>query len=414
MNGSGAGRAAASTSGPPAGGPDGGPDAGAADGRPPRDAVRARLAVCLVFTIMGSVVGGWSSRIPEVRRAVGLGDASWGAAGTASTAGDVVALALITLLIGRVSVRWLSLASAGLILCAAPLLASAGTLTALLLGLVFFGFSAGLLSTPMNAQAAEVERRYGRPVMSGFHACFSFGVLGGGALGTLAAAGGVTPGVQMAGNSVVLAALLLAAGRWLPDEVTRAPAGGGVLRRVRRRFTPQLLLLAAIAFVAAFVEGAAWQWSAIYAADSLGASAALAAATYTALTATAALARLGGDRLLGRLGHRRFLRLSGLVSAAGVALAVAWPHPAPALAGFAVLGLGIACMSPAVFGLAGRQPGLTAGEGVSVLVLGQWPGFLLAPPLIGALAGLTELRLALLALVAASLAAALLAARVRP
>ncbi|SFD46019.1 MFS transporter [Streptomyces aidingensis] len=410
MNGTGAGPAATAPAGPPAGGGDG----AAAKGRPPRDAVRARLAVCLVFALLGSVVGGWSSRIPEVRRGVGLGDASWGLANTASTAGDVVALTLITLLIGRVSVRWLSLAGASLILCTAPLLASAGTVTALLPALAAWGFSAGLLSTPMNAQAAEVERRYGRPVMSGFHACFSFGVLGGGALGTLAAAAGVTPGAQMAGNSVLLGSLLLGAARWLPDEVSRAPSGGGTLRRLRRRFTPQLLLLAAIAFVAAFVEGAAWQWSAIYAADSLGASAALAAATYTALTATAALARLGGDRLLGRLGHRRFLRLSGLVSAAGVALAVAWPHPAAALAGFAVLGLGIACMSPTVFGLAGRRPGLTAGEGVSVLVLGQWPGFLLAPPLIGALAALTGLRLALLALAAAALAAALLAARVRP
>ncbi|MDB1090035.1 hypothetical protein PJ985_20970 [Streptomyces sp. ACA25] len=60
----------------------------------------------------------------------------------------------------------------------APLLAGATTPVALVVGLATWGFSAGLLATPMNAQAVEVEHRYGRPLMSSFHACFSRGVLG--------------------------------------------------------------------------------------------------------------------------------------------------------------------------------------------------------------------------------------------
>jgi len=119
-----------------------------------------------------------------------------------------------------------------------------------------------------------------------------------------------------------------------------------------------------------------------------------------------------GDRLTGRLGRRRFLRLSLLTAAFGVGIALAWPHPAVAPAGFAVLGAGIACVLPTVFALAGRQPGLSPGEGVSIAVIGQWPGFLLAGPLVGALAGVSDLRIALLALAVAAVVAALLSGRV--
>ncbi|PJE95190.1 MFS transporter [Streptomyces carminius] len=361
---------------------------------------------------MGSTMGGWSARIPEIKRTVGLGDAAWGVANTASTAGDLVALVVVTLLIGRVSIRLLSLVGAALILLNAPLLAGSSTTVALVVGLLTWGFAASLLSTPMNAQAIEVERRYDRPLLSTFHACFSFGLLGGGLLGTLAAALGVPPNLQLAATSVLLGTLLAVAGRSLPDEVTRTRDRTPLRKRLRNRFTPQLVLLGSIAFLSSFIEGAAGQWSAIYAADSLGAGAALAAATYTGFTVTVATARLLGDRLALRLGHRRLLRLSALTAALGAGITVAWPHPAAAMAGFAVVGAGIACMTPTVFGLAGKQPGLSSGEGVSVTVIGQWPGFLLAPPVIGAVAGLLSLRIALVTLVVAALGAVALSGRV--
>ncbi|GAB2879165.1 cytochrome P450 [Streptomyces deserti] len=68
----------------------------------------------------------------------------------------------------------------GLALVNAPLMASASTPVALIAGLVTWGFAASLLSVPMNAQAVEVERSYGRPLVSSFHACFSIAVLFGG------------------------------------------------------------------------------------------------------------------------------------------------------------------------------------------------------------------------------------------
>jgi MFS family permease len=243
--------------------------------------------------------------------------------------------------------------------------------------------------------------------MSGFHASYSCGVLGGGALGTLAAATGVSPGVQMAISSGVLGVLLLGWARWLPEEET-ARRRAERRRPLRHRFTPQLRLLASIAFLASFVEGAASQWSSVFTADFLAEGSALGAATYTSFSVAVLVARLLGDRMVNRLGRRTFVRLSLLTVSLGAAVVLASPSLPLAVAGFTVVGLGIACVLPALIALAGRQPGVPVGEGVSVVTIGQWPGFLLAGPAIGVLAGATSLRLALLTLIVAGLGAALL------
>lgn len=156
--------------------------------------LRTRLAVRLVFVILGGTQGGWMARIPAIRDQVGVDTARWGLLSSSSAAGDLVAIVLITVLIGRVSTRLLALAASTVVLLNAPVLAGASSVPALVLGLTVWGVGATFLATPVNALAVAVERAHGRPLMSGFHACYSVGVLAGGTLGTLAAATDVPPG----------------------------------------------------------------------------------------------------------------------------------------------------------------------------------------------------------------------------
>ncbi len=379
----------------------------------PRSAVRARYSVVLLFVIMGLAIGGWSSRVPDVRDAVGLGNTGWGLANIATNAGELISLVVVAVLISRINTRRLALAGAALILVNAPLLAASTTVVALAGGLAVWGFAANLLATPMNAQSVEVQKQYGRPILSTFHAGFSIGMLAGGLSGTGAAAIGLSPSVQMAITSALLGVMLIGTQRWLPDTPRQETREGEARRRLRDRFTPQLLLLAAIAFLASFVEMAGAQWSALYATEVAAAGAVLAAATYTCLSLAAAGARLVGDSLAGRFGRIRFVRLSALVAAAGLALPLAVPHPAAVMAGFGLLGFGLACVTPTVLGFAGEQPGLTSGEGVSVVAMGQWPGALLAAPVIGLLAGALDLRLAFVVVLVLVLAVIVLVGRVR-
>jgi len=177
--------------------------------------------------------------------------------------------------------------------------------------------------------------------------------------------------------------------------------------------TPQLLLLAVISFLTAYMVSAGEQWSAIYTSQTLGAGATLGAATYTGWVLANATGLLVVDRLTARVGLLRFFCVSTVVAAATLAVALVFGTAAAAIAGFVLLGLCTIGIAPLLNGVAALQPGLTPGEALSVVQLGQPPGFLLSPVLIGVIAGAISLRIALATVVAALLLAAALATRLR-
>jgi hypothetical protein len=166
-----------------------------------------------------------------------------------------------------------------------------------------------------------------------------------------------------------------------------------------------------IAFFVILIDGAAANWSAVHLRAERDASAAVAAAGFTAFALAVALARLVGDRLVARLGRVRFVRIAGLVAAGGSALVIAAPAAALEVVGWAVVGAGLAAIPPTLFGAAphvGAVPTPVAIAAVSTLgYLGSFTG----PPAIGALAQVTNLTAALGLLVAAALATSLLASR---
>lgn len=383
--------------------------------------VRARVAVITLFLLMGTVMGSWAGRIPTVRQQVGLDDAQWGLVILASPLGSLIALLVITRVIPRTGGRLLVLPGAVATLCVVPITASSQQVWALGSSLLLQGMSVALLSIPMNALAVMVEKHYARRIMSTFHACFSLGQLGGGLAGAGAAAWGISPALQLTVTNVVLAVALLATSvRWLPhDRSGRAPGAAATQgRRVGPRrpwslVTPQLALLAAIGLLSSINEGAAVQWSAQYAAVGLSAGASMGALTFTCFSIAMTSSRLFGDRLVDRFGRIRFLRYSALLASAGMATGLAMGNTAGGFIAFALLGVGSACIVPTVIGLAGSQPGLAPGRGVSIVSLGSWPAFMIGPPLIGAIAGAVGLRYALGFVVLTTLSIALLAGRIR-
>jgi MFS family permease len=161
--------------------------------------------------------------------------------------------------------------------------------------------------------------------------------------------------------------------------------------------------LGVIALCAAYGEGAIGDWGALHLRQDLHVGAGLAAAGYAAFALAEASGRLGGATLLHRFGQTRVLVASGLTGAVGALVAALAPVAWLAIIGFAVAGLGVANMFPAVMARAGI---LAGSSGVAVASTLGYSGFLLGPPTIGFLAGAFGLSdaltsIALLALVAA-------------
>jgi MFS family permease len=169
-----------------------------------------------------------------------------------------------------------------------------------------------------------------------------------------------------------------------------------------------LAALGVLAACGAFVEDAGASWSALYLRTELAAGAAAAGLGFVALQGAMTIGRLTGDRVVDRFGQRRVVRVGGALTAAGMGWALAFPSVPTTLVGFALAGLGVATLVPAVYHAADELPGLRRGTGLAVINWLLRIGFLLSPPLIGVLADATSLRVALLAVVVAGLGALLL------
>jgi MFS family permease len=143
-------------------------------------------------------------------------------------------------------------------------------------------------------------------------------------------------------------------------------------------------------------EGAAGDWSAVYLHVDLGTSAGAAAVALGAFSVTMAAGRVAGDRLAARFGPVRLVRASGLVAGLGLAGGLLVGTPAAAIAGFALLGLGLAGIFPQIVTAAARLDPGQAGRNIGRIAAVSYSGLLSGPVVIGAIASGVGLRNALL------------------
>jgi MFS family permease len=200
-----------------------------------------------------------------------------------------------------------------------------------------------------------------------------------------------------------------------PRSASPAPrAPGGAAARPPGA-TAALVVLGVVAGCSAFGEGALTDWGALLLREELGASVTAGALGYACFASAMAAGRLLGGRLLGILGERRLVAGGGVLAAAGGLLVIAGPSLGSALAGFVLVGLGLAN----VFPLAIARAGLIGGaSGIALATTVGYSGLLGGPPVIGLLAEHLGLPLALsslslLALLAAALSTTIAGDRVR-
>jgi len=344
---------------------------------------RLRVAVAALFVLDGVVFGSWAARVPGVAAQVG---ATHSALGIALLCLSIGALACMQVT-GRWAARFGSgpvAAAAGIAVCLTAVLPGlASSVPALCAALLLFGAATGMVNVAANALGVEVEMRTGRPLLSGLHAGFSLGGLAGAVLGGAAAALlGVAEHLSLvAAGGLAVTAWLLPVLLVTPRRPADVPAGGGRPRRARRR-TAALVVLGVIAGCTAFGEGALTDWGALLLQEELHTTVTLGALGYACFASAMAGGRLAGGRLLVALGERRLLVGGAVLAAAGGLLVVAAPSLESALAGFVLVGLGLAN----VFPLAIARAGLIGGaSGIALATTVGYTGLLGGPPAIGLL-----------------------------
>lgn len=351
--------------------------------------------------MFGALLSTWVSRIPGIQHELRLNSAQLGIALLGAPVGQILTVQLVPGLVHR----WTSATTAR---CAAVatgvcvvLLGLAHSLLTLSAALTAFGVTLGALDITMNTQGVAVERGYGRPIMSGLHGVYSIGVLAGAALGSAAAALGVDPLAHFVAAACLFSLVTLLGTRSLlgaaADAADDATPGTGArdVRPTTLREHPLLVAVGMIAFCAFFAEGAVDNWSGVFLHQVRHSSYAIAPLGTAMCGVGMAAGRFSGDAVIARWGRARTLLCASTIATAGMLIALAGGSIGAALIGYTIFGVGVATIVPIAFTVAGNTSGVAPAWALSRVSTMGYAGQLSSPAIIGLVAHVTGLTLAL-------------------
>jgi MFS family permease len=348
---------------------------------------QARRAVAVVFALHGAAAGSFFTRVPWIRDHAGLSPGTLGLALVFPALGACATMPLTSRIRHRLGGRAAVTLLLTLFVAVLGLPALAPNLPLICAALLVGGATAGMSDVLMNASGVQVEERLGRSIMSSLHGAWSVGALVASGVGALAAHADIDARLHFGAVSVVLVvAALLTCRRLLdarPGPRAAAPARFALPGRA-------ILPIGLVGFSAIFAEGASGDWSGVYLRDVAGGSAGVAAVSYTAFAATMAATRLSGDALVRRLGVAGTVRWASALSLLGGVLVVLARSPVPAIAGFALIGVGIAVVVPLAFAAAGHSDP-DSNRAIAGMATITYTASLVAPAVIGLLADVTSL-----------------------
>jgi MFS family permease len=367
--------------------------------------VRAARGPLLAFAAFGAYWGAWGVLVPDIKEQVDASVTELGIAFLAVALAALPAMLVTGRIVDRVGpgIMPLALVLFGL---AAVLPGLAGSVWQLTLALVVVGLTSGAVDVVINVAATNVETSGGPRVMQIAHALFSTGFL--------VAAIGV--GLARGAGAGPLAVLIGVSALVLVSAAVNRGYPASPRKRIPRQFTfsRRLLVLGLLCGLAFMIEGGIENWSALFLETNLDASPAVGGLGPGFFAAAMVAGRLAGQWLELRVGDRRLLAAGALTASGGLLLAAVAPAVPFALLGFALGGAGVSVAAPTLFGAAGRGASETErGTAVASVTTISYLGFLVGPPLIGAVSGATDLRvgIGLLAGIALLLAATAASAR---
>ncbi|MFC3444093.1 MFS transporter [Sphingobium rhizovicinum] len=341
-------------------------------------------ATRIAFVVPGYAISAWAPLIPHVQAQIGLNPGQLGLALLALGAGSMTTMPMAGGLVGKLGCRRLFAGSGYAIALILPLLALARSAWFLASALFVLGLAIGLFSCARNLHGIHTEQALGRRLMSGFHGFYSMGcILGAGTMSVLMGSG-VSPAI-----AILLVAIAVMIGVTVSTpRITDERNASGPAHAWPRGVVLGIGLLCFIIFMA---EGSVLDWSALLLSDHFHLDAARAGLGYVAFATMMTVGRLSGDALVRRFGDGIMLGLGPIIAAFGFCIAILPLHWTLAVAGFALVGAGLANIVPLLYSAVGRQTIMPQNLALAAAGSIGFAGVLTGPAAIGFIAQWTSL-----------------------
>jgi MFS family permease len=342
--------------------------------------------VFTAFFLYAFSLGGLFPRLPDIRTQMGIGESALGLALIGISVGTMTSLTLIVPKVERFGHRRLLLVLLPITPIFFAVASHMQTPMAMFAALFFAGLVIGCIETFVNLEADRVEHQLKRRIMNRSHAFWSFGFFAAGTFSAAVTHWGLSPQLQLWASVLIVAVLtvvLLGKFDAAPARTSTAPEQG-----TSRWVSPTkgIVLLVGVCASALLLEGAGFDWSAIYMRDVFNSEAAFAATAVSTVALAQAITRFLADGFVQRFGPVRVVRLLLVVLLAGTTLVSFAPAPWYAMTGFALLGIGSSAVFPLAMSAAAQRTDRSSTINVAAMAQYGFIIFLLAPPTLGFIA----------------------------
>lgn len=377
-------------------------------------AIQARNVTWLTFGVMGIVSMGWVPRIPEIKEALQISNGVFGLVLLGTPVGAIIGAQLAGRLIHMLGSRPVAYTSA-VIMSLGPVGVGLSTSREMLfIALMLGAFGYASLDICMNTQAVAIERISRRAYMSSFHGSWSIGSLVGTVIsGSIAYL--TTPAENLIGIGLIaIPIFIFSIKKLLPPTLDFHDGGEEETLPKIPLFEKKTLVvwLLGLGMVGALIpEAAASDWSAILLYEDMGIAKGINALAFGTFAAAMIYSRFRGDYWMTKYGPAKVVRLGGYVGGITFGLSILLAVELSQLGdqlwlevlsliiicfGFLVAGIGIGPMIPAFISAAGRVPNVAPSVAIARLGVISLGAYFIGPSLVGGLAELTTLPIAMM------------------
>ncbi|RYU97040.1 MFS transporter [Emticicia agri] len=352
---------------------------------------KARISTLMIFLVCGIGLATWVPMVPLAKIRLQLNDASLGLILLCLGAGAMTIMPFTGSLINKFGSRLIMLIAALLIAAILPLLLFASTSVMLAVALYIFGVGIGAIDVSMNAQAVIIQERTGKYIMSSFHGFFSLGgLIGSLGLGFLLGLG-LSSTVAIFSISGLLALISVSQYTHLLPHSEEKQVETATLIIPKGR----VLILGLMCFVAFLAEGAILDWSAVFLQFHRNFTASTSGVGFAAFSVAMAIMRISGDKIINQFSSQKVVLYGAVLAAIGIFAAILIPYGIATIIGFVLVGIGCANIVPVFFSTAGNLPDMAPSAAIAGVTTLGYIGQLAGPALLGFIAELTSLPLAL-------------------
>jgi MFS family permease len=370
---------------------------------------KARFGIGLLFLLCGLNFATWATRIPDFKQLLNLSDAELGTVLMGLPIGSLVSLPLAGWLISKYNSRIICLMAVCMYIVVIPIIGFSGSAINLFGALFLFGISGDILNIAMNTQVVSLEKKISKNIMSSFHAIFSIGLMLGALLGSLTISMNLGFKAHFAGIALLNLAVIPTFYYYLLPDERFDPTVNEEKKSSIFNLDSYLITLAVIAFCGMLCEGAMADWITLYFKENVKNNQYPNTIGFTSFAGSMVIGRLLGDILSNKFSVKHILITNCLLISTGILITLYYPIEHIKIVGCFVTGIGISTIVPLIYSRAGTQTKIQPSIAIAGVSTIAYIGFLLGPVIIGYIAELFSLQIALLLLIILGLVGSLIA-----